>query len=117
MDRFLEQSLDLNELVLKLLIEKKKDTQRQWIFMLVMCVTMLLSFALFVHSENQAKRELIKQMESTRIDFMEYLDSLEYVIETQTTTTTTQTVEGDNAEINNIEGDQYNDNAVNTGGD
>ena len=35
-------------------------------------------------------------------------------IETQTTTTT-QTVDGDDATINNVEGQQYNDNAVRQG--
>lgn len=34
----------------------------------------------------------------------------------ETTTTTTQTVEGDSATINNVEGEQYNDNAMNGGG-
>lgn len=34
-----------------------------------------------------------------------------------TTTTETQTVEGDTATINNGEYEQYNDNAINTGGD
>lgn len=34
----------------------------------------------------------------------------------ETTTTTTQTVEGDSATINNVEGEQYTDNATNIGG-
>ena len=38
-------------------------------------------------------------------------------IETTTTTTTTeQTVEGDSAVINNVDGEQYNDSAVNGSG-
>lgn len=36
-------------------------------------------------------------------------------IERTTETTTTQTVEGDAATINNVDGEQYNDNAVNGG--
>ena len=35
----------------------------------------------------------------------------------ETTTTTTQTVDGDSATINNAEGEQYNDNAQNGGGE
>lgn len=35
----------------------------------------------------------------------------------ETTTTTTQTVDGDSATINNVEGEQYNDNAQNGGGE
>lgn len=34
---------------------------------------------------------------------------------TTETTTTTQTVEGDSATINNVDGEQYNDNATNGG--
>ena len=34
---------------------------------------------------------------------------------TTTETTTTQTVDGDSATINNVDGEQYNDNAVNGG--
>lgn len=34
----------------------------------------------------------------------------------ETTTTTTQSVEGDAATINNVEGEQYNDSAVDEGG-
>lgn len=37
-------------------------------------------------------------------------------ITAETTTTTTQTVEGDSATINNVDGEQYNDSAVNEGG-
>ena len=36
--------------------------------------------------------------------------------ETTTTETTTQTIEGDTATINNVDGEQYNDNATNGGG-
>lgn len=36
---------------------------------------------------------------------------------TQETTTTTQTVDGDSATINNVDGEQYNDNAKNGGGE
>lgn len=45
------------------------------------------------------------------------LEALYAVSEIETTTeTTTQTVEGDSATINNGEWEQYNDNAVNQGG-
>lgn len=40
---------------------------------------------------------------------------MEVVGET-TTTTTTQSIEGDSATINNVEGQQYNDSATNNGG-
>ena len=37
------------------------------------------------------------------------------VTQETTTTTTTQTVDGDSATINNVDGEQYNDNAQNGG--
>lgn len=119
MDNFIEQSIDLNQMVVTLLLEKKKDTQRQWFFMLAMCLTMLLCFVVFSYHEAQARKELMQQLQDTRVDFMEYLDSIEYMVTTETTTTTetTQAVEGENAAIHNISGDQYNDNAVHNGGE
>lgn len=44
------------------------------------------------------------------------LDSGVVIEETTTTDTTTQTIEGDTATINNVDGEQYNDNATNGGG-
>lgn len=37
-------------------------------------------------------------------------------VTTETTTTTTQSVDGDSATINNVDGEQYNDSATNQGG-
>ena len=44
------------------------------------------------------------------------LDSGVVIEEITTTETTTQTIEGDTATINNVDGEQYNDNATNGGG-
>lgn len=44
------------------------------------------------------------------------LDSGVVIEETTKTETTTQTIEGDTATINNVDGEQYNDNATNGGG-
>lgn len=48
---------------------------------------------------------------------LEALNTVAEMEVTQETTTTTQTVEGDSATINNGQWDQYNDNAMNGGGD
>lgn len=47
---------------------------------------------------------------------LEALNTVAEMEVTQETTTTTQTVDGDSATINNVDGEQYNDNAVNEGG-
>lgn len=120
LEKFIEQSVAINQVVIDILNDKKNEYRRQWLFMLIMCVTMLVGFIAFAYTENKTKHELMVQLENTRIDFMEYLDNLEYVIETETTTTTntetTQTVEGDSAEINNVQGNQYKDGAVHNEG-
>ena len=89
--------------------------------MLVMCLSFVLMVAAIEINSYCSQKELYTQLENTRIDFMEYLDSLEYEysIQDSEVTTQTQTVEGDNAEINNVQGNQYKDNATHneTGGE
>lgn len=46
---------------------------------------------------------------------LEALNTVAEIGVTQETTATTQTVEGDSATINNVDGEQYNDNAVSEG--
>lgn len=115
----LEESLALTNVVLDLLKERKRDIHRQWIFMLIMCVSFLVMLVVSEYNNYCDRQELYTQLENTRIDFMEYLDSLEYVVTESAVTTTTQEVEGDSAEINNVQGNQYKDNATHneTGGD
>lgn len=117
----LEESLALTNVVLDLLKERKRDIHRQWVFMLIMCVSFLVMLVVSEYNNYCDRQELYTQLENTRIDFMEYLDSLEYeyAVTESTVTTTTQEVEGDSAEINNVQGNQYKDNATHnqTGGD
>lgn len=115
----LEESLALTNVVLDLLKERKRDIHRQWVFMLIMCVSFLVMLVVSEYNNYCDRQELYTQLENTRIDFMEYLDSLEYVVTESTVTTATQEVEGDSAEINNVQGNQYKDNATHneTGGD
>lgn len=117
----LQDSIALSRIVIDLLQERKKDIRRQWIFMLVMCLSFVLMVAAIEINSYCSQKELYTQLENTRIDFMEYLDSLEYEysIQDSEVTTQTQTVEGDNAEINNVQGNQYKDNATHneTGGE
>jgi len=102
----LEKSLALTNVVLDLLKERKRDIHRQWVFMLIMCVSFLVMLVVSEYNNYCDRQELYTQLENTRIDFMEYLDSLEYeyTVTESTVTTTTQEVEGDSAEINNVQG-------------
>lgn len=44
--------------------------------------------------------------------FLWYESCMNTTVETSTETVTTQTVDGENSEINNVEGNQYKDNAI-----
>lgn len=118
----LDQSIALNKITVMLLDERKKELRKIWMFFFAVCVAFVALFAVFAYTTHKEKQELLTQLDNTRTDFMEYLDSLEYTItddySVDSHTETTQTVEGDSATINNVDGDQYNDDAVhNNGGD
>ena len=108
----LDQSIALNKITVMLLDERKKELKKIWVFFSVVCAAFVALFAVFAYTTHKEKQELMAQLNDTRVDFMEYLDSIEYTVTDDYSTDTTQTVEGDSATINNVDGDQYNDNAV-----
>ena len=116
----LDQSIALNKITVMLLDERKKELKKVWVFFFAVCVAFVALFAVFAYTTHKEKQELMAQLNDTRVDFMEYLDSIEYTVtddySTDSHTETTQTVEGDSATINNVDGDQYNDNAVHNNG-
>ena len=116
----LDQSIALNKITVMLLDERKKELKKIWVFFSVVCVAFVTLFAVFAYTTHKEKQELMTQLNDTRVDFMEYLDSIEYTVtddySTDSHTETTQTGEGDSATINNVDGDQYNDNAVHNNG-
>lgn len=116
----LDQSIALNKITVMLLDERKKELRKIWMFFFAVCVAFVALFSVFAYTTHKEKQELLTQLNNTRVDFMEYLDSLEYTMtddySVDSHTETTQTVEGDSATINNVDGDQYNDNAVHNNG-
>lgn len=113
-DDALDESLALNKIVIQLLEERKKELKKTWNFIIILCIAFIVTFVASEYTHYKEKSNLLQQLNNTRIDFMEYLDSIEYetVEETTTTTETTQTVEGDSAVINNGSMEQYNDSAT-----
>lgn len=116
----LDQSIALNKITVMLLDERKKELRKIWMFFFAVCVAFVALFAVFAYTTHKEKQELMTQLNDTRVDFMEYLDSIEYTTTeesyTDSHTETTQTVEGDSATINNVDGDQYNDESVHNDG-
>lgn len=86
----LKQSLALVDILRDLLDTTKRQLNKIYILLLVSILSNLIIVGAFLWYESH--------MTTT--------------VETTTETVTTQTVDGDDAEINNVEGNQYNDNAV-----
>ena len=116
----LDQSIALNKITVMLLDERKKELKKIWLFFFAVCVAFVALFSVFAYTTHKEKQELLTQLNDTRVDFMEYLDNIEYTVtddySTDSHTETTQIVEGDSATINNVDGDQYNDNATHNDG-
>lgn len=85
-----EQSLALVDIIKDLLDTTKRQLNKVYIILLVSILSNLVIIGAFLWYESQVVTET----------------------DTYTETTTTQTVDGENSEINNVDGDQYNDNAT-----
>lgn len=86
-DDALKQSLALSDVVRELLDTTKRQLNRVYILLMASILTNLVIVGAFLWYESQWET-------------------------TTTTETITQTVEGEDSEINNVSGDQYKDNAV-----
>lgn len=76
----LDQSIALNKITVMLLDERKKELKKIWVFFSVVCVAFVALFAVFAYTTHKEKQELMAQLNDTRVDFMEYLDSIEYTV-------------------------------------
>ena len=86
-----------------------RQNKRLWVCLMALCA----AFVIFAGCVLWA----IQNAQSVANEAV--LNALETVAEMDVTTesvTTTQTVEGDSATINNVDGEQYNDEATNNGG-
>jgi hypothetical protein len=90
-EQALDQSIALNRIVMTMLQHQKENNKRLFIALILSLCLNAAILCGFLWYESQWETETI-------------------------TTTTTQEVEGDSAEINNIEGNQYKDNAVHNEG-
>ena len=90
----LDQSIALNRIVMSLLKSQKESNKRLFIALILSIIINAVILAGFLYYESTWER----------------------TVTTTETITTTQEVEGDNAEINNVEGNQYKDNSVHNQG-
>ena len=91
----LDQSIALNKITRKLLEKKHREDILTKVILLVSILVNLIIVGIFVAYESQ---------------FVVVPGNTETV--TTSTTTTTQDVDGENAQINNVQGNQYKDNAT-----
>ena len=97
----LDQSLALNKIVGSLLEERKKEMRHIWIVLLTICIIFAIAISLFAYFGYNDKQMLMEQLENTRVDFMEYLDTIEYTT-TGTVTETTVTQDTGEGSGNNV---------------
>lgn len=76
----LDQSIALNKITVMLLDERKKELKKVWVFFFVVCVAFVALFSVFAYTTHKERQELMAQLNDTRVDFMEYLDSIEYTV-------------------------------------
>lgn len=92
------------------MVEKyDRQNKRLWVTVLALAGAFLISASCAVWAVVNAQRIANEAM-------LEALNSVAEIGVTEETTTTTQTVDGDSAIINNSDFEQYNDNATNVGG-
>lgn len=93
----LDQSLALNKLVVTMLEERKREMRHIWVLLFTICIIFAATISALAYFSYTDKVLLMEQLENTRVDFMEYLDTVDITVtETTTETTITQdTAEGD----------------------
>lgn len=90
----LDQSIALNRIVMSLLKSQKESNKRLFIALIISLLMNVVIVAGFLYYES----------------------TWEHTVTTTETITTTQEVEGDSAQINNVQGNQYKDNSVHNEG-
>lgn len=90
----LDQSIALNRITLSMLEAQKESNRRMGRIIIALIIAIVVMFCAFLRYESQ----------------------WENVEEVEETITTTQEVSGEDAEINNVQGDQYNDSSVHNEG-
>lgn len=113
----LDQSLALNKLVVTMLEERKREMRHIWVLLFTICIIFAVAISALAYFSYTDKVLLMEQLENTRVDFMEYLDTVDVTV-TETTTETTITQDtaegvgnnvyqaGQSAVYNEIEGEK-----------
>lgn len=124
--KLLEHVVGESRLMADMMKNHERENTRLW-FVLLVTLALFVGYMIFDMYQDRKQDERINTAVTEAIQGSQdmfntaLLEALNTVAEvehtvTETTTTNTQTAEGDYATINNVEGEQYNDNAIKTGG-
>ena len=104
----IEKSVEINRIMSDVLQQHEKENKRLWLGFIAQTIYNLVITIILLWAASHMQETMNEAV----------LNSLNSVAELGVTqTTTTQTVEGDSATINNVEGEQYNDNSSKNGGE
>lgn len=102
----LKRSVEVSRIMAEVLEHHERENKRLWKALIACIVSLAVMAVCMVYGITHAQ-EIVDDA------LWKALNSVGDV----TVTETTQTVEGDSATINNVDGEQYNDNAQNGGGE
>lgn len=106
----MKQATETARIIAGMMKHHDRENKRLWAALVACIVALLMMGGVMVYGIVNGQKMFNEAM----------LNALNTVAEigitAETTTTTTQTVEGDSATINNVDGEQYNDSTVNEGG-
>lgn len=106
----MKQATETARIIANMMKHHDRENKRLWAALVVCIVTLLMMGGVMVYG-------IVNGQKLVNDAMLNALNTVaEIGITAETTTTTTQTVEGDSATINNVDGEQYNDSAVNEGG-
>lgn len=106
-----EHAVETQTIMAKMIEQHERENKRLWMAVIVLCSALIIMAGCMVWTVQNVQ----KVANEAVLNALNTVAEMEVTEET-TTTTTTQTVEGDSATINNVDGEQYNDNAS-KGGD
>lgn len=101
-----EKGVEISRLMSDMLQQHERENKRLWTAVIVLALAFCVMAGCMVWTVQNAQRVANEAMLNALNTVAEI-----GVTEETTTTTTTQTVDGDSATINNVKGEQYNDNA------
>lgn len=103
------QAAETSRIVADMMQHYERENKRLWAAVLASIIAIVIMASCMIWAVMNAQRVANEAV----LNALNTVAEMEVV--TETTTTTTQSVEGDSATINNVDGEQYNDNAVNGG--